>query len=38
LAEIAQHRALSEVEQVLATRIVARLSAKAGVRNGTLVV
>ncbi len=33
LAEIAQRRALSDVEQVLASRVVARLSAKASVRT-----
>lgn len=33
LAEIAQYRALSEVEQVLATRVAARLSAQANVRT-----
>ncbi len=33
LAEIAQYRALSDVEQVLATRVVARLSAEASVRT-----
>jgi lantibiotic modifying enzyme len=32
LAEIAQHRALSDAEQALATRIVTRLSAEASVR------
>jgi hypothetical protein len=33
LAEIAQHRALSAVEQVLASQVVARLSAQASVRT-----
>jgi hypothetical protein len=34
LAEIAQHRALNEVEQVLVTRVVARLAAQVSVRTG----